>query len=74
MVEVWMLFSLFLPFLEVVLQTYVNYLRCQEAADCNAAKMEAVAMQKKSPRQSDFWPRGPKYRLVLYFIPSTGHY
>jgi hypothetical protein len=42
MIEIWMLFSLLLPFLEVVLQSYVNYLRCQEANDI--VKRNAVAI------------------------------
>ena len=29
MVEVWLIFNLFIPFLEVLLHTYMDHLRCQ---------------------------------------------
>jgi hypothetical protein len=74
MVEIWMLFSLFLPFLEVVLQSYVNYLRCQEAEDekAEANHHEALAIQNGLVTQEvDKWGKKIDNRQVFFFLNIT---
>jgi hypothetical protein len=69
MVEIWMLFSLFLPFLEVVLQSYVNYLRRKEDEDNDA--LEAAKDLKKPHviQRTGFWDMTPDNRYRLHSNP-----
>jgi hypothetical protein len=63
MVEIWMLFSLFLPFLEVVLQSYVNYLRRIDSLDDEDDALKVVPDPKKLPVQrTGFWNMAPDNR------------
>jgi hypothetical protein len=45
-IEIWMLFSLFIPFLEVVLQSYVNYLLHKEDPQENFKLQEIIGEHK----------------------------
>jgi hypothetical protein len=66
MVEIWMLFSLFLPFLEVVLQSYVNYLRCKETQDDKVVNREAN--KGTLVKRADAWDRKIENRQVVHGI------
>ena len=66
MVEIWMLFSLFLPFLEVVLQSYVNYLRRKNSPEDDSAILEVMhGLKKPHPQGTGFWSMAPDTRQVL---------
>ena len=68
MIDIWLLFNLFKPFVDILLQTYIETLRNEEKRDINHHGKTISVGSKVSPAQPDGAPNAKLYNFYSYFV------